>query len=362
MPLTTLTPTELLTAKAIDYLANSFLVEAPMLGLLANRVVNQKQKAIEWGAKVAQGVVGGRTRQGALAQDTQGTIKGASLSVPDYYIKHQFQVGKDEIVNSNTIGRISAVRDPVGTAISDAFDVLARKVNQVLYTANGTADTTNFGVFGLNSVAVQTGSYAGLSRVTFPRWKSTLVQGAVPGTPEALATSKLTSVLRTRRTNGVTYKGNQNSRLVMVTTDIIETDVLRTLYGSVVDNQNVDFTRLDKDLLPYVNYMVKGIPVISDIDCPPNTAYLLNLDKIAIYSFDQSDADLSDGKISYIPLRYTSETGDTPSESTLWVRLADVSDEHPDLLSFELSVALQLVAFDPIDSVTKIEDIKNTIP
>jgi hypothetical protein len=333
------------------------------MALLANRVINQKQKGIQWGAKVAQGVVGGRTRTGALANDTQGTIRSAELAVPDYYIKHQFDVGKDEIVNANSTGKISAVRDPVGTAIADAFDVLTKKINQVLYTASGVADANNYGIFGLDAAAgttvanSATGSYAGISKVTYSRWRSIIQGGAVAGTNEALTINRMTAMLRARRTAGVTYKGNQNQRLVMITTDQIENDVLRPLYGSVVDNQNVDFTRLDKDLLPYVNYMVKGIPVVSDIDCPANKIYLLNLDKLAIYSFDQSDADTSNGKISYIPLRYTDETGSSPSESTLWVRLADVSDEHPDILRFELSVALQLVAFDLIDSISVIRDI-----
>ncbi|XAI95757.1 putative major capsid protein [Dolichospermum phage Dfl-JY23] len=363
MALTTLTPTELLSAKAIDYLADSFLVETPMLALLANRVVNQKQKTIQWGAKVAQGVVGGRTRTGALANDTQGTIRPAELAVPDYYVKHQFQVGKDEIVNSQSTGKISAVRDPVKTAVGDAFDVLSKKINSILYTASGVADTTNYGVFGLDAAAgttvanSATGSYAGISKVTYSRWRSIIQGGAVAGTNEALTVARLTAMLRARRTAGVTYKGNQNQRLIMVTSDNIENDILRPLYGSVVDNQNVDYTRLDKDLLPYVNYMVKGIPVVSDIDCPASKIYLLNLDKLAIYSFDQSDADTNNGKISYIPLRYVDETGSAPSESTLWVRLADVSDEHPDLLSFELSVAFQLVAFDLIDSISVIRDI-----
>nr|ABC46474.1 putative major capsid protein [Cyanophage AN-15] len=367
MALTTLTPTELLSIKAVDYLANSFLVEAPMLALLANRVINQKQKGIQWGAKVAQGVVGGRTRTGALANDTQGTIRAAELAVPDYYIKHQFDVGKDEIVNSNATGKISAVRDPVGTADRRRFGaVLAKKIDicQVLYTRLLVwliVLTTVFSVWMLRPVlqllTARLVLMQGYLKSHIPRWRSIIQGGAVPGTPEALTINRMTAMLRARRTAGVTYKGNQNQRLIIVTSDNIENDVLRPLYGTVVDNQNVDFTRLDKDLLPYVNYMVKGIPVVSDIDCPANKMYLLNLDKLAIYSFDQSDADTSDGKITYIPLRYTDETGSSPTESTLWVRLADVSDEHPDLLKFELSVALQLVAFDLVDSISVIRDI-----
>jgi hypothetical protein len=364
MPLTTLTPAELLSARATDFLANSFLKEAPMFGLLANRVINQKQKAIEWGGKVTQSVVTGRARTGSLSNDNTATITEASLLIPDYYFKHQIDVGKDEIVNAASTGRTMAVSDPLQTAIEDAFDVLVSKINEVLYTGTGVADSTHFGVVGLNSIVGSnpaTGTYAGINRATYPRWRCTRVQGTVPGTPAALTQERIDALLSTRRNNGATYRGNQNGNLVIVTSDPIERTVLRNLYGSIVENQNVDFTTMSKDLQPYIKYLVQGIPVISDVDCPANTAYLMDLRRFALYSFDQSDADTADGNIQYIPLRYTDETGDTPSESTLWVRLADVSDEHPDLLSFELSVACQLVCFDPIVGLSKMEDIANTI-
>jgi hypothetical protein len=287
------------------------------------------------------------------------------MSIPDYYFKHKFQVGKDEIVNAASTGKISAVSDPVQTELEDAFDVLVKRINSVLYTGSGVADATNFGVVGLNNIVganPATGTYANINRATYTRWRATRTQGAAPGTPEALTQARLDSVLTTRRTNGATYRGNQNGNLVIVTTDPIERTVLRTLYGSIVANQNNDFTSMSKDLQPYVKYLVQGIPVISDVDCPANTAFLLDLRRFALYSFDQSNADRNNEKIQYIPLRYTDETGMTPGESTLWVRLADVSDEHPDLLSFELSVACQLVCYDPIVGITKLEDIKNSIP
>jgi hypothetical protein len=364
MALTSLTPAELLSARATDFLANSFLTEAPMFGLLANRVINQKQKAIEWNAKAAQSVVGGRARTAALGNDNSAIVIGASLSIPDYYFKHQFQVGKDEIVNAASTGKTSAVADPVQTELEDAFDVLVRKINAVLFTGTGVADATHFGVVGLNTIVGSnpaSGTYAGINRATYTRWRCTRTQGTTPGTPAALTEARIDTILSTRRNNGATYRGNQKGDLVIVTSDPIERTVLRGLYGSIVDNQNIDFTTMSKDLQPYTKYLVQGIPVISDVDCPANTAYLMDLRRFALYSFDQSDADTNNGKIQYIPLRYTDTTGDTPSESTLWVRLADVSDEHPDLLSFELSVACQLVCFDPIIGLSKMEDIANTL-
>ncbi len=360
MPITTVTPAELMAAKAVDYLANSFLKETPLFGLLADKVINQKQKAIEWGAKVAQGVTGGRAIDGVLGDDTIATVKGAAMSIPDFYIKHQFSTLKQDVVNATSIGKISAVRDPLATIIGDAFDILARKVQMLLYTGTGAADTTNFGIWGLNSIALQTGSYAGLSHVTYPRWKSILSQGTTPGTPIALTKDRLSKVLLDRRRVGSSYMNSQGGNLVIVTSGEIESDVLRKLYGQDVI-QNTEWEKQAKDVLPYVTYFVRGIPVVSDTDCPANTAYLLNLNKIGLYSFDQSDMDLNNRKIQYVPLKYTDQTGDSPSDSTLWVRLADVSDEHPDLMKFELTTRLQMVAFDPIDSLTKIEDIANTI-
>lgn len=358
-------PTELMVAVAEDVLVDSFLQESPLFGMLASSVVMQKQKAIEWGEKVSQGTTSGRAITAPLTEDTQAVVKGAAMSIPDWYIKHHIKVLKQDMQLAASNARITDLRNPLRLAMDDALKIFTRKVQQVLYTANGTVDETNAGVFGLNSIAGQTGSYAGIDRTVYPRWKSLRYQGATPGTPEALTVEKFTKIIRDRRTNGVSFRGYQPQRLLIVTTDIIETDVLRKLYAQQTSlSLNDDFYNRNREILPYSQFHVSGIPVISDVDCPANTLYLLNLSKLAIYGFDQSDQDFADENIAYIPMRFwmTDENPNDPQpmESTLWIRIARIMDGHPDVYQFELTTRFQLVAFDPIDSVTKLEDVANS--
>ena len=364
-----LTPVELLSAMSVDILADSIMRETPLFGVLAADAVMQPQKPVEWGARVTEASTGGRTLTGALSNDDAGKIVGASLSIPDIYIKHQFQILKQQMVIATNNGKISAVRSPMRQAMQDAMDAFARKIQNVLYNADGTLDTTtNFGVFGLDAIVANplddstaTGTYAGVSRVTYPKWRSIRRRGSTPGTAEALTDMRMTQILRDRRVNGATYRPNNGSSLIIVTNDQIERDVLRKIYGALVDERGEYEGRVSKDVIPYVNYFVSGIPVISDVDCPDNTMYFLNRRKLAIYGFDQSEADVDNPNIEYVPLRYVDETGEEALETTLWVRIADVSDEHPDFLSFELTTRFQLVAFDPLDAVSKMEDVAHTL-
>lgn len=358
-------PLELLIATAEDILVDSALRESPLFGALAGSAVMQKQKSIEWGNKVASGTVSGRAITAPLSQDTQAVIKGAAMNIPDWYIKHQFQVLKQDMQLAESMGRISDIRNPLRLCIEDALDQFTRKMQQILFTGNGTVNEANAGVFGLNAIAQQSGSYAGISRADFPRWKSLLYQGATPGTPEALTLDKFTRVLRDRRKAGVSWRGNNPMKLLIVTPPEVEDDVLRKLFTATVeDNSNYDRVG-ERELLPYMSYSIKGIPVISDVDCPANSMYLLNLSRLGLYGFDQSDQDYADENIDYVGMRYylpsANPNDPAPVESTLWIRVVRIMDGHPDLHSFELSTRCQLVATDPIDSVTKIEDIAYTL-
>lgn len=355
MALDTLMPAELLAAVATDYLANSSVKEAPLLGMLSANAIYQPQKEITWGAKVGNAVVGGRAVGGALGNDNNGTDKAATLSVPDYLVKHQFTVLKRDLVNAATTGRITATRNPVSNNVTDAVNEITRKLNQVLYSGNGTVDATHFGVVGLNTAAVQTGNYAGLSRTTYPKWRSILNQGAVPGTLENLTVDRISAVLRARRAAGVADRYTMGNDLVILCGDEIEKDVLRKLYANATNEQTL-YEMASKDIQPYINYFVRGIPVVSDIDCPANTMYVANLAKMGIYGFDDRETNVGNPKVDYIPLRV-----DGFEDSTIYIRLADVSDNHPDVYTLELSVSLQLAIWDLKDGLTKVEDVRHDI-
>lgn len=355
MALDTLTPAGLLSAVATDFLADTTLSEAPLLGVLASNGIFQPQRQIEWSAKTGAAVVSGRTVSGSLADDTNGVVNTASLAIPDFYFKHQFSVIKRDLVQAASTGKISSVRNPIRTAVGDAITELSRRMNQVLYTGNGTVDATHFGVIGLNAAALQTNNYAGISRTTFPRWRSILNQGTTPGTAENLTIDRLNAVLRLRRQAGASTRPSPANNLVIVCNDEIEKDVLRKLRSSAADEQAL-YDMTSKDIAPYVQYFINGIPVVSDVDSSANSMYLLNLSKMACYSFDDRESNVNNPKVSYIPLRVSGF-----EDSTIYIRMSDVSNNHPDIYNMELSISMQLAVWDLKDGLTKMEDVRHNI-
>ena len=177
----TYTPVDLLCAAAEYSLAETRLTETPLLGLLSASTVVQDQKAIKWPARLTEATIGGRPLAGTLASDTPGSLGKAEISIPDYYFKYQFQVVKRDLANAAATGLVSVVRDAVGAEIDDALLSFTQQINTTLYTGVGTLSNTSFGVLGINEIIKQTGSYAGISRTTYPRWRSIIQTGAVQG-------------------------------------------------------------------------------------------------------------------------------------------------------------------------------------
>jgi hypothetical protein len=342
-------PIALLSLLAEESLAETRLTEAPLLGILGANARLVTQRGIKWGARLSDAEVDGRTLTGALASNTAGSVGEAKLSVPDYYFKYQLEVIKRDLVEAAATGDINAVRDAVGTEMNDALRAFSQKINSVLYTGIGTANNTHFGVIGLNEVAKQTGSYAGISRATYPRWKSIVKQGAVPGTAEEMSVERMTMLLRDRRKAGATAARNNGSQLIALTSDEIETDVLRKLYQDEAKPQG-QYAELVANIAPYTGYAIQGIPVVSDVAAPTaNKIYLLDPSKIQLYVFDQmGSVAMNSSKIGVI------------NYQGLQFRMADVSDEHPDLVKMEISISMQMKAHDPIQAISVIEDVSNT--
>lgn len=360
MALTTLTPAGLLSAIAVDYLADSRLREAPLLSLLASNAIMQPQNEIQWGFKATYATTGGRAVTAAVADDTVATVVPANLSIPAYYVKHQFTVNRPDLVEAMTTGKITAVRNPVRTAISDALISFTQTLENALFNGDGaTLDNTNYGIGGLSSILAQTGSYAGISRSSYPRVKAlTSSAGTSSGgvvTAGQITAKTLTQSLISRRSAGASSMRGDGRNLIALTTPIIDDLALKNIYPPN-KTEFADWNAPAKEILPFVTHLINGIPVVSDVNCPQGTLYWINLSKMALYGFDDSPAHINDPKTSYFPLIVDSD-GNSPEETSLMIRLSDVSSPHPDLWSFEMSARVQLAAFDPIDSVTAITDI-----
>jgi hypothetical protein len=340
---------DLLSAVAEQQLAETRLTETPLLGLMAGRAQLTRQRPIEWAARLTDAASGGRALAGSLADDTAGSLGEATLSVPDYYFKYQMNVRRRDLIEAAATGKIQAVRSAVGTEVADALRSLTQTINGVLYTGTGAVNNTHFGVLGLNAIAGQTGSYAGISRSTYPRWKTILKAGAVPGTPEAPTIDRVTALLRDRRLAGATSARNNGANLIILTSDEIENDVLRKLYQAETQTQ-ADYSNMVANIEPYAGYAVKGIPVVSDVvAATANQMRFIDPSKMDLYIFDEEGAPGTiDTKISFF------------SYEGLKFRMADVSDNHPDIFKAEISISLQLKAHDPIQALSVLADVAHT--
>ncbi|MBE9110299.1 hypothetical protein IQ273_12840 [Nodosilinea sp. LEGE 07298] len=342
----TYSPADLMSAVAEQQLAETRLTETPLLGLMAGRAQLTRQRPIEWAARLTDAASGGRALAGSLADDTAGSLGEAALTVPDFYFKYQMNVRRRDLIEAAATGKIQAVRSAVGTEIADALRSLTQTINGVLYTGTGVANTTHFGVLGLNTIAAQTGTYAGISRTTYPRWKCILQQGGTPGTPEALTVDRVTALLRARRIAGATSLRNNGTNLIILTSDEIENDVLRKLYQAETQSQ-ADYSRMVANIEPYAGYAVKGIPVVSDVvAATANKMRFIDPSKMDMYVFDEEGAPGTiDTKISFFGYQ------------GLKFRMADVSDNHPDIFKAEMSISLQLKCHDPIQGLTILDDV-----
>lgn len=345
------TPASLLTMAMEQTLAETRLTERPMLGLLAASTQVQNQRPIEWPVRLSDAAVSGRALLDPIgSDDTAGALAKAATAIPDFYIRHKFTVIKRDLIEAAATGRIELVRNAVGAQLDDAMLAFTGALEKALFNGVGTLNNTHFGIYGLAEIIKQTGSYAGISRSTYPRWKSIVKAGATPGTPEALSVDRVTALLRDRRKAGASYAKNNGSRLIIVTNDEIEKDVLRKLYKDEVHLQS-DYDRVVANIQPFSNYQVQGIPVVSAIECPNNTMYWLDLSKIGLYQFnDNGPAAMNDDKISFVQYE------------GLQIRLAEVNvGQHPDKVELELSASFQVKAHDPVQSVSVLQDVSHTI-
>ncbi|MDZ7922528.1 MAG: hypothetical protein U5M23_00395 [Marinagarivorans sp.] len=347
------TPAELMSARAEQQLAETRLTETPLLGLLAGTIMLQTQRGIEWGAKLGDAGTSGREVGGPLGVDTKGKIEAAQLLIPNYYFKHQLRVLKRDLVEAASTAKVSSLRDPVGIEINDALMSITQKMNTALYAGVGTLNDTSFGVLGLNEIAKQTGSYAGISRATEPRWRSIQIDGATPGTPEPISVDRIVDVCLARRNAGATSMPNDGSRLVMLTSAVIESKALRKLYLQntapvLADGEN---RTIVGDILPYTRFAADGIPVISDVvPALDNKIMFIDPMMMTLYSFNDADAAaMNDDKISFF------------SYNGLQWRMALVNDDHPDSIEFEISTSLQLKCHNPKQGLTVLNDVANVL-
>ncbi|MNX56806.1 hypothetical protein D3C86_876090 [compost metagenome] len=233
--------------------------DCPTLGIIPKTLGSGKN--IAWDAKVARGTKAG-SYDGAsdINPNDKHTEVPAVLNWKFY--KGEFKVTGAALAIAQTAGP-EAYADLFGKAIDDAVTDLADKMGAHVF-ADG---TTNSGLDydGLAAIVNNTGNYAGLSRTTYPVWRSTVL--ASGGTPRDLSVA----LLRQAETAIFKASGKMFDAVVM-DPDLYEK------YEAMFDsskrlNNPQGFQSADAGI---AQLFFKGVPVIRDINCPSGTVYLLN--------------------------------------------------------------------------------------
>jgi hypothetical protein len=189
------------------------------------------QKIIAWDAQVALNPAGGSMAAGvdiALTGNEYAVEVPATL--PWKYVQVPFQVAGPALAVASK-GGPAAYADLFGKQMSDATLALARKLGTFTFgdgTGNTGLDPSGF----LAAIGSSVGSYAGISRVTYPVWAAYVSGNA--GVPRTLTKS----ILDTAETN-IFVKSGFMFDFIVTTPAICQT------YESLFTNSAVPLVRTE---------------------------------------------------------------------------------------------------------------------
>lgn len=225
-------------------------------------------KNVQWSARFGTGV--GSTRaDGAVLVDgdfLNDSKQPANLDYGTY--DAPFAITGKALAGAMAAGNPAELENLFADELGDAVERLAKKVQQDLYTGDGSADTI-FGFFGASGPLAATGTYANINRATFPQWASNVLANG--GTNRALTFE----LMRSMRKEIYEASGEKP--------DLVLCDAaIHQKYGTLFGDQRrfVQEVRLRGDVIRldggYQVLEFDGIPVVEDVDMPANTMLFLN--------------------------------------------------------------------------------------
>lgn len=220
-------------------------------------------KNIAFDVKVARGTSAGSYASGAdITGDDADTEKAAVLNWKRN--KAEFKVAGDALAAAAS-GGPQAYANLFGKVINDAARNLAVDVSEQMY-GDGTGNSS-LDIDGLQAALAATGTYAGLSRVTYSIWRGNVLANG--GVARALTET----LMRTMERTIFTVSGIAPD-LIVTTPAIL--DKYEALFASI-KRQDTN-TRYD---IGAMELTYKGIPIVRDPMCPAGFMFFLTLDSFA---------------------------------------------------------------------------------
>lgn len=274
--MSTLTPQSILL-RVFEDVANTRLLTARLLTALSVNAKTTGVTNIDW--VVDKG--GAEASVEAITSNGQNTATGqtmpASLPIAAYRIKHQFTLSKVQVVQAMNSAP-TALTDLFGSHVKRGVTQILRKTNQLFYSGTGTP--TDAQIFGLDYVADNTKTYAGIDPVVEPAWTAIKNTNA---TQRALTKNLLLNIDRVVNEQESFYD------CIIVNPAVgVKYNEVFDLYtaGGVLtlpDDSKGGLTKVD---LGYSSRTYQGVPIVEDPMCPSNKMYFINKLDINPYSFN----------------------------------------------------------------------------
>lgn len=331
---------------AINLVIEEQIAELPfrpytMLTLLNK--VDEFQTSVIWDVNVGGAQVSGRSAATVPTVQNTDNVIPATLPIGNYVADHTFAVAITQLTNLGNLPdnmAPRALRNLFQSHVSTAFEVIFPKLNKLIWSGTGAADTTNLQVFGMQSV-VGTGAYAGIDPATYPAWLA--YRNVNGGTPRALSKQLFAEAEVEMFKRGLVYD------MIVTTAEIVE------LYTALFDASSGKPGDDTADI-GFTGVEYKGRTIRKDADCPPGTIWFINSRDVRLHTFAQGVYGEAAPSGDYLLSQVTN------SEKTQGINflIAQLPRTNPQSISYNISVMPQLQVFNR-KSIAYIGDISEDL-
>lgn len=326
-----MTPVQSLRLLVEDEISQVPLRTYPMVALLTKRDAYQSE--LKWTVNVGGATASGRATDAANAiTASEDTNVAAILGIGTRVLGHRFDIVRNDIVQARRTAP-GALRNLFQAHVTAAFEVIFTGLNSVLYTGDGLA--ASHGVFGLDYICDATNaSYAGISSGTYADWEA--LDNGNGGTGRNLTRTLLGSHHSGMQRRGASFDA------IFTTPELVEK--YSELFASE-PSTSVTVAPLGAIDLGFGEVTYRGRPIIADPACPDNELYFVNSRKVSLHTFNLADSGPN------------SVTADAQKTLGINFMVAEINNENPHVISFEISCQPQLQVYNRRKDIARLADI-----
>ena len=259
-----------------DYLQQTDLrnITYPTLSVLRNRVL-ARQKLLKWAAKIGGQTVHYRSVTSPPSPASNNATIGANIPIGDIASTSAFDINLTESTQAAATATQSELRNLYLAKVGGAVDEIMSDLNRLIFVGDGTL-VNSAGFIGLETIADPTLPYAGIDPDTYPAWSPVVVEASDGVTNRPLTVDLFLDM-------GLAMKeAKTNYDLIVTTPSIAKSyeqlfDTRRSFQVTGASPNQVD--------LAISNIAYNGRPIISDVECTPNTVYFLDSSKFLLHFY-----------------------------------------------------------------------------